>query len=740
MPGEVRSALIGMLVVFKVKAMLPFTILPILKTALIKAVTFPIILPAKLIGAKVAGTAMLANAVLNQTAGFGASLGGLDLGGFGGFGNKTSSSNLLELLAQLEMMKPNPAAVLAGLFNSSASAGSFGGFGGDKGNSSLPQILAQLEMLKPNPAAILAGLTGSMGGFGSKNSSSDLVELLAQLDALKPNPAAVLAGLVGSSATGGSIGGFGSKNGSSDSVELLAQLDALKPNPAAALAALGALGGTAGSFAGLAGKGNSSVPLLQLQMPQLQIPSVFGVNHSTGMGVGGSVGSFGGPAAAVDNGLGLLLAASQLAALQKGSGNMSAGSTDFGALFGGAANTFGGLSDKQAQIALLITQLAQLQKFNQSSGLGGLGLNFGAAPGAGGASKDLDMLLAMAGKQKAGNGSLSMSNMRMAAANSFLGFGDKNSSSSLVQMLEAMKPNAVAMLASLIGSGSTGGFSGFAEPKGTNASSVMQLLTQLEMLKPNPMAILAMLADKNSTMQMIEQLAQMPVINPAGAFAALGLGGFGSKNATLPQLLTQIESLKPNPGAILAGLAASATGGSLGVFGSSKNSSSNTLELLTQLEILKPNPAAILAGLMGSAGPGSFGGFGGDKNSTLPLLLQLAMQKPNPLAILEMIGSLQASGFGGFGGDKNFTVPLLAQLQKFNVNLPEFPGMNFSSMTVSELKQQQQQQGVQKQVAPGICISLAAVTKAPTPSCRGSLATLALPVFITKMLLFLFAA
>ncbi|WIA38302.1 hypothetical protein OEZ86_001642 [Tetradesmus obliquus] len=473
MPSEVRSALIGMLVVFKVKAMLPFTILPLLKTALVKAVTFPIILPAKLIGAKVATGAMLANAVLNQTAG---GLGSMDLAGmgFGGFKNKNNS--LLELLGQLEGLKPNPAALFAAKFNQS----------------------------------------GSMG-----------------------------------------------------------------------------VGATAGS-------------------------------------------SFGGSAAAADKDLGLLLAAAQLAALQKFS-NQSAGGSVFGSMpeRSGSTFTFGGLSDKDAQLTLLISQLAQLQAFNKS-----------------------------------GMPILGASNMRMAAANTFSGgLYDKNSSSSssssgISQLVEALKPNAVAMLASLIGSGSTGGFTGFAD-KG-NASSVLQLVAQLEALKPNPAALLAALTDKNSTMQLIEQLAQMPVFNPAGALAALGLGGIMNKNTTLPQLIAQLDALKPNPAALLAGLLGGSGAGESGGFGD-KNAS---LPLLLQLALQKPNPLAVLEAISGMGGSAF-----GDKNGSLPLLLQLALQKPNPLAVLEALsgglgdknGSLAAlealSGMGGSAfGNKNGSLPLLLQL------------------------------------------------------------------------------
>ncbi|WIA18010.1 hypothetical protein OEZ85_009497 [Tetradesmus obliquus] len=454
MPSEVRSALIGMLVVFKVKAMLPFTILPLLKTALVKAVTFPIILPAKLIGAKVATGAMLANAVLNQTAG---GIGGMDLAGMGGFGGfKNKNNSLLELLGQLEALKPNPAALLAAKFNQSDSMG---------------------------------------------------------------------------------------------------------------------VGTTAGS-------------------------------------------SFGGSAAAAaaDTDLGLLLAAAQLAALQKFS-NQSSGGSVFGSMpaSSGSTFTFGGLSDKDAQLTLLISQLAQLQAFN-----------------------------------KTGMPILGASNMRMAAANTFSGgLFDKNSSSSsssgILQLVEALKPNAVAMLASLIGSGSTGGFTGFAD-KG-NASSVLQLVAQLEALKPNPTALLAALTDKNSTMQLIEQLAQMPVFNPAGALAALGLGGIMNKNTTLPQLIAQLEALKPNPAALLAGLIGGSGAGEFGGFGD-KNAS---LPLLLQLALQKPNPLAAREAL---------GGSFGDKNGSLPLPLQLALQKPNPLAALEALGGMGGSAFG----DKNGTLPLLLQL------------------------------------------------------------------------------
>jgi hypothetical protein len=549
MPNEVRSALIGMLVVFKVKAMLPFTILPILKTALIKAVTFPIVLPAKLIGAKVATGAMLANAVLNQTGGLGGGLGGLDLSGLG-FG---------------------------------APAGGF-------------------------------------AGFGNKNNS--LLELVGQLEALKPNPAAVL-------------GAKFNKSG-------------------------------AGSF---------------------------------GVGAAGSFGSM-----AADKDLGLLLAAAQLAALQKL--NQTGGSSMFGGLpaAGGASYSFGGLSDKEAQVALLISQLAQLQKFNMSGGP-----------------------------------ALGLSNMRMAAANGLpMGILDKNSSSSFLQLVESLKPNAAAMLASLIGSGSTGGFTGFAD-KG-NISSVVQLLTQLESLKPNPAALLAALTDKNNTLQFIQQLAQMPVFNPTGALAALGLGGFGNKNITLPQMLAQLEALKPNPAALLAGLVGGLGSGEFGGFEGDKNI---TLPLIVQLALQKPNPLDLLGAFGGLDGVG-FGGFGdknitlpllaqlalqqpnpldllgsfGDKNGTLPLLLQLALQKPNPLDLLGALGGRDGV-FGGFGdknitlhllaqlalqkpnpldllgafggfdgglslfGDKNITLPLLAQLQKFNVSLPDFPGLSLGSMTVS---------------------------------------------------------
>uniref|UniRef100_A0A383V672 Chitin-binding type-2 domain-containing protein n=1 Tax=Tetradesmus obliquus TaxID=3088 RepID=A0A383V672_TETOB len=473
MPSEVRSALIGMLVVFKVKAMLPFTILPLLKTALVKAVTFPIILPAKLIGAKVATGAMLANAVLNQTAG---GLGSMDLAGmgFGGFKNKNNS--LLELLGQLEGLKPNPAALFAAKFNQS----------------------------------------GSMG-----------------------------------------------------------------------------VGATAGS-------------------------------------------SFDGSAAAADKDLGLLLAAAQLAALQKFS-NQSAGGSVFGSMpeSSGSTFTFGGLSDKDAQLTLLISQLAQLQAFNKS-----------------------------------GMPILGASNMRMAAANTFSGgLFDKNSSSSsssgISQLVEALKPNAVAMLASLIGSGSTGGFTGFAD-KG-NASSVLQLVAQLEALKPNPAALLAALTDKNSTMQLIEQLAQMPVFNPAGALAALGLGGIMNKNTTLPQLIAQLEALKPNPAALLAGLLGGSGAGESGGFGD-KNAS---LPLLLQLALQKPNPLAVLEAISGMGGSAF-----GNKNGSLPLLLQLALQKPNPLAVLEALS-------GGLG-DKNGSLPLPLQLalQKFNMSMLDIPGLSMGSMTV----------------------------------------------------------
>jgi hypothetical protein len=650
MPSEVRSALIGMLVVFKVKAMLPFTILPILKTALIKAVTFPIILPAKLIGAKVAGGAMIANALLNQTGGLAGSFGGLDLAGL--------------------------------------------------------------------------GLGAAPVGFeGLKNKSNGLLEILAQIEALKPNPAAALAGLdlAGFGAASGSFEGFKNKNNSL--LEVLAQLEALKPSPAAALGNLGALG----SF-----KDNSSLPLL---VPDLKLGK-FNLSNSMGSG---AAGSFGGMPA--DKDLGLLLAAAQLAALQKF--NKSDASSIFGGMpaASGAAYTFGGLTDKDAQIALLISQLAQLQKFNKS-----------------------------------GMPSLGLSNMRMAAATGFPGgFMDKNSSSFL-QMVEALKPQAVAALASLIGSGSTGAFAGFADK---NTSSILQLLAQLEALKPNPAALLAGLTDKNNTLQMIEQLAQIPVFNPAAALAAMAADKIGSKvNSTLPELIAQLEALKPNPTAQLAGLMGSSSG-DFGAFGGDKNA---TLSLLMQLAAQKPGPGAVLAALGGLDGAGLaaknitlpplvqlalqkpkplaalealgafdgasglFGGknftlppllqlalqkpnplavlealsafdstglFGGknvtlppliqlalqkpnpltvlealsalgaDKNVTLPLLVQAALQKPNPFAILEALGA-QDVGAGLFG-DKNFTLPLLDKLQKFNISLPDFPGLNMGSMTVSDV-------------------------------------------------------